>query len=147
MKTIRLFILPICFSVIACYVFLQGISYYKKASDFKISSFCEQLTQERFKTLSVNSGSIPTIKNLMEALLLRHKLPLNVTISTEKKALRVDNPDKTQGSAYRILNEQRYNALLTFLSDLSELPYPLAFDKMCIGPDCPGGVEIEMKVQ
>lgn len=147
MKAIKLYILPVLFSLLSFQILSYSYSGYQYAAQTQIAILSEKISQHQLHKKAQNTESMTTISNLISSLISHHKLPLAVSISQESKSIKIVNMDKSPQGIMMLLSDPKYQSLMAFLSDLPNLPFPMVYDKFCIGPECQGGIEMEVKLQ
>lgn len=142
MRTIKSFLLPLCFSILAVIVFYENLKQDAVLQHYRADYSCEISKQELLKGFTFTADTLVSINNLLKAFLINVHLDLITTISTNSKSILVSSHLQNIDQKQAFLDEDNYKRLLQFLNDIQNIPYPLRYSKFCLGTECPGAIEI-----
>lgn len=141
MKTARLYIVPLFLMASSLVLTVKAVAMKKDAAALQMKAMASGAstkphTAAARKTVPAMSISeVMTLNRLINVLAAGSQIPLKEQII---------NNTINYKSVPEVL--ENYDGLLNFMSSISALPYPIQYDKMCLGTGCKDGFEMSLKI-
>lgn len=142
MKTARLYIVPLFLIASSLMLTVRGVAMKKDAAALQMKALAQGAP--------VKTDSAVAAKNVVPAMSISEIMTLNRLIGILAAGSQIPlkeqiiNNSISYTSAPEVL--ENYDGLLNFMSSISALPYPIQYDKMCLGTGCRDGFEMSLKL-
>ena len=141
MKTARLYIVPLCLITASLLLTIKGVGLKKDAAALELKAMASgaagkpSAAAPRNTLPAMSISEIMTLNRLIGILAAGSQIPLTEQIASNTISYR---------SVPEVL--ENYDGLLNFMSSIAALPYPIQYDKMCVGAGCKDGFEMSLKM-
>ena len=140
MKSIRLYILPLCLLLASLFLLAKGIKTKQEAQTVWKNVVNTQVQRQINALIAPDDARMLSMRNITIAIGRQYDLPMEVSL---KGAMLNVKPDITKIKPEQVLAHD--SNIYGFINTLSALPYRMEYESLCIGAACgPEGFNLTM---